>query len=76
MIFENAYCNYPHPPFLTTADYWERYDDADIPAPRISRMPDESLDPHSIRCRRLIGVLDNDVDANMISASRRAYCEW
>ncbi|MFT7529443.1 MAG: choline-sulfatase [Gammaproteobacteria bacterium] len=65
---------HPHPPFLTTPEYWERYGETEVPAPRVSRLPDESLDPHSVRCRRLIGVLDDDVDANMISASRRAYC--
>lgn len=65
---------HPHPPFLTTPDYWERYSDPDIPQPRVGRLPDEDLDPHSRRCRRVIGVLDNDVDETLIRASRRAYC--
>ena len=65
---------HPHPPFLTSPDYWERYDPSTIPTPKVARLPDESLDPHSIRCRRLIGVEDSDVDVNMINAARRAYC--
>ena len=68
-----ASLTHPHPPFLTTPEYWERYEKVDIPGPRIGRLPDDSLDPHSVRCRRLIGVLDDDVDPDMIKASRRAY---
>ena len=76
---EHPFClvaslTHPHPPFLTTPDYWEGYDDADIPALRVPRLPGESLDAHSIRCRRLIGVLDDDVDVDMMKNARRAYC--
>ncbi|MEM7292403.1 MAG: choline-sulfatase, partial [Pseudomonadota bacterium] len=64
---------HPHPPFLTTPEYWEKSGAGDIPPPRVSRLDDDSVDPHSARCRRLIGVQDTDVDDEMAYAARRAY---
>lgn len=65
---------HPHPPFLTTPAYWEQVDDVDIPPPRTGRLPTENLDPHSERCRRVIGLLEDDVDAATSRSARRAYC--
>ncbi|MFT5502497.1 MAG: choline-sulfatase [Gammaproteobacteria bacterium] len=75
---QNPFCmvvsfTHPHPPFLATPEYWERYEDSDIPSPNIGRLPDSILDPHSQRCRRVIGVDQSDVDKSQTQAARHAY---
>ena len=64
---------HPHHPFLTTPSYWERYDHAAVPEPRVGRLPDEALDPHSRRCRRVIGLSESDVTTEDARAARHAY---
>ncbi len=64
---------HPHPPFLITPDYWEMYSDGDIPSPGVGRLPEEGLDAHSQRCRKVIGLSEEDVNEDLINAARRAY---
>lgn len=37
----------PHDPYVTTREYWDRYADAQIDAPRVAHIPVEARDPHS-----------------------------
>ena len=63
---------HPHNPYAVPQRYWDRYSDAEIPAPRLARsdVPD---DPHTRRLRHVIG-LDLQTPTNgQIHAARRAY---
>jgi len=64
---------HPHHPFLVPPDYWERYDHAAIPEPRVGRLPDGELDPHSRRARRVLGLAETDVTAEQARNARHAY---
>ncbi|MCV2867447.1 choline-sulfatase [Defluviimonas sp. WL0002] len=38
---------HPHDPYVITRDYWDRYEDGEIDAPRVPHIPVETRDPHS-----------------------------
>lgn len=65
--------SHPHHPFLVQPRYWEMYADADIPPQRIASIPPEQLDPHSRRCREMIGLLDSQVSDELAHLARRGY---
>lgn len=64
---------HPHDPYEPSAEHWNRYDDVEIPAPHLPRLPLDQQDPHS---RRLLAMCDLDrqvpTDAQ-IARARRAY---
>ena len=63
---------HPHDPFAIPARYWDLYDDADIPPPRV-RIARADQDPHSLRLRHVCGMdLDRVTDAQ-VQRARRAY---
>lgn len=63
---------HPHDPFAIPRRYWDLYDDAVIPAPRVA-IADDDLDPHSRRLRHVCGNdLDEVTDAQILAA-RHAY---
>ncbi|MEM7207557.1 MAG: choline-sulfatase [Pseudomonadota bacterium] len=65
--------SHPHHPFLITPEYWERYASDAVPAPTVGRLPDAQLDPHSLRCRQLIGLDKSDVTDEQRRDARHAY---
>lgn len=64
---------HPHFPFLVPPRYWDLYRDDEIPMPRIGRLPDAELDPHSRRVRRVLGLEDSDVTPDQTRDARHAY---
>jgi choline-sulfatase len=46
---------HPHDPYVARREYWERYDHAQIPMPKVAARAYESQDPHS---RRLYDAVD------------------
>ncbi len=64
---------HPHHPFLITPEYWERFDHAEIPEPRVGRLSDADLDPHSQRTRQVLGLSQSDVTAEQARNARHAY---
>ena len=64
---------HPHHPFLVPPAYWELYDHDAIPEPRIGRLPDDGLDPHSRRTRQVLGLAESDVTAEQARNARHAY---
>ncbi|WP_231639085.1 choline-sulfatase [Sphingomonas profundi] len=63
---------HPHDPFAIPARYWNLYDDADIPEPRV-RIAKADQDPHALRLRHVIGMDLDDVTDDQVRAARRAY---
>ncbi len=60
---------HPHDPFTIGGEYWDRFADIDIPAPRVP----PADDPHARRLRHVIGMDQQDVTPAQIAAARRAY---
>lgn len=65
--------SHPHHPFLIQPKYWEMYDDAEIPAPKVGSIDADNLDPHSRRCRQMIGLLDSQVSDAHAQLARHGY---
>ena len=65
--------SHPHHPFLTQPEYWEMYSDNEIPNPVTDRLPNDHLDPHSVRCRKMIGLDVEDVSPEAAQKARHGY---
>jgi choline-sulfatase len=65
--------SHPHFPFLARPEHWELYADKDIPEPTVGRLPEAELDPHSVRCLKLLGLYHEDVNPVYSQRSRRGY---
>ncbi len=63
---------HPHDPYVTRRDYWDRYEDVDIPLPEVPGIPRDD-DPHSQRLRGAIAATDVAVTDDQIRRARRAY---
>ena len=64
---------HPHDPYAVPQGYWDRYQDSDIPRPRVART-EVADDPHSRRLRHVIGLEQQEPSAAQVQAARRAYC--
>lgn len=63
---------HPHDPYAITEDYWDRYEDVDIPLPKVN-IDQDSQDSHSQRLMKCIDLWDNPVPEEAIRRARRAY---
>jgi choline-sulfatase len=63
---------HPHDPYVVPQAYWDRYCDADVDMPAVTR---EAVadDPHSRRIRHVIGLGQQQPSAAQVRAARRAY---
>ena len=64
---------HPHDPYAMTKDYWDMYEDVDIPLPKISAFPQDQQDPHSKRVLKCIDLYGHELPEERIRAARRAY---
>ncbi|PGH17462.1 choline-sulfatase [Helicocarpus griseus UAMH5409] len=64
---------HPHDPYAMTKDYWDLYEDVDIPLPKTPAVPQHTLDPHSQRVLKCIDLLGKEIPEERILAARRAY---
>ena len=65
---------HPHDPFVAREKYWDLYPDGTIPPPTVAPIPQDKLDPHSLRLYHDNKTPDYTITARMIADSRRAYC--
>jgi choline-sulfatase len=63
---------HPHDPYTMTQDYWDQYEDVDIPLPQV-RIDQNDQDPHSQRLLKTADVWDNSMPDEAIKRARRAY---
>ena len=63
---------HPHEPFYCTRDYWDLYDDADIPLPNVAALPSDAQDPLT-RYNMVRYELEGGFDEATIRRARRAY---
>ncbi|MDQ3470572.1 MAG: choline-sulfatase [Actinomycetota bacterium] len=64
---------HPHDPYAMRRRYWDRYDHEAIDLPRIGPLPDDALDAHSRRLRRVSAMDDVEVTDEHIRNARHAY---
>jgi choline-sulfatase len=63
---------HPHDPFAITEEYWNRYREDEIDAPRVTVARD-ALDPHSLRLRHVCDMDRIPVSVKQVRNARRAY---
>jgi len=64
---------HPHNPFVTTREYWDRYDHDAIDLPAVPFIPLDERDPWSRRYAYTIRVDEHDVTEAHIRNARHAY---
>ena len=64
---------HPHDPYAMTKDFWDLYEDVDIPLPKTAAIPHDQQDPHSQRVLKCIDLWGRDMPEDRIRAARRAY---
>ena len=63
---------HPHDPYVTRREYWDRYEDVDIPMPVVSA-DEVDADPHTVRLRGVSAMERSAVQPEHVRNARRAY---
>ncbi|PKY06691.1 choline-sulfatase [Aspergillus campestris IBT 28561] len=64
---------HPHDPYAMTKDFWDLYENVEIPLPKNGSIPHDQQDPHSQRVLKCIDLFNKDLPDERIRAARRAY---
>ncbi len=72
-LFLQASFTHPHEPFMCQREYWDLYEDVDIPPPRVPRLGPNEHDAHSLRTLRDFGMLDAEFAEEEIARARRSH---
>lgn len=64
---------HPHDPYNMTRDYWDMYENVDIPLPKTPAFAQDEQDPHSKRLLKCIDLWGKEMPEDKIRAARRAY---
>jgi choline-sulfatase len=64
---------HPHDPYVARREFWDLYDHESVPMPSIGELPDDEIDPHSRRLRRVIAADRTEVTDEQIRVARHAY---
>lgn len=64
---------HPHEPYLCRKEFWDLYEDQDIPMPRVRALPEQEHDPHSARLLRDFGMLGIQFSDADVRRAIRAY---
>ncbi|GES59190.1 putative Arylsulfatase A [Aspergillus terreus] len=64
---------HPHDPYAITKEFWDLYEDVEIPLPKHAAIPHDQQDPHSQRVLKCIDLWNKELPEDRIRAARRAY---
>ena len=64
---------HPHDPYNMTKDYWDMYEDVEIPLPQTPAFPQEEQDPHTKRLLKCIDLWGKEMPEDKIRTARRSY---
>ncbi|KAL4779710.1 alkaline-phosphatase-like protein [Aspergillus varians] len=64
---------HPHDPYAMTKEFWDLYEDVEIPLPTHPAIPHDQQDPHSQRILKCIDLFGKEMPDDRIKAARRAY---
>jgi choline-sulfatase len=63
---------HPHDPYVTRGKYWDLYEGAEIPMPRLGA-DDVPADPHTLRLRQVSAMDEVKITDDDVRRARRAY---
>lgn len=72
-FFLTASFTHPHDPYLTTPEYWDRYQHEEIDLPAVPKIPDDKVDALSRRLNYHFGVTRDPVTDEQVRNARHAY---
>ncbi len=64
---------HPHDPYAARQEYWDLYDQVEIPLPSVPRLPASQQDAHSRRLEKVIALDAVEIGDEDIIRARRAY---
>ncbi|KZF19553.1 putative choline sulfatase [Xylona heveae TC161] len=64
---------HPHDPYAMEKEFWDLYEDVEIPLPQTPAIPHTEQDPHSQRILKCIDLWGKEIPEERIKAARRAY---
>lgn len=64
---------HPHEPYLCRKEFWDLYEDKDVPMPRVGALPEQQHDPHSARLLKDFGMLGIQFSDEDVQRAIRAY---
>ncbi len=64
---------HPHEPYLCRREFWNLYEDVDVPMPSVPALSESEHDAHSVRLLTDFGMLDARFSEEDILRARRAY---
>lgn len=64
---------HPHEPYLCRKEYWDRYENKEIPMPRVGALAIQEHDPHSARLLADFGMLGVQFSDEDVCRAIRAY---
>ncbi|KAJ5087029.1 hypothetical protein NUU61_008336 [Penicillium alfredii] len=64
---------HPHDPYAMTKEFWDLYENVDIPLPKNPAIPHDQQDAHSQRVLKCIDLFGKEMPDERIRAARRAY---
>ncbi len=64
---------HPHEPYLCQKEYWDLYEDVEIPLPSVAPLTETEHDPHSLRLLKDFAMLGVRFTKNEIRTAIRAY---
>ncbi|KAJ5662558.1 uncharacterized protein N7477_010174 [Penicillium maclennaniae] len=64
---------HPHDPYAMTKEFWDMYEDVDIPMPKNGPIPHDQQDAHSQRVLQCIDLWGKELPEENIKNARRAY---
>ncbi|KAL5361766.1 alkaline-phosphatase-like protein [Aspergillus floccosus] len=64
---------HPHDPYAITKEFWDLYEDVEIPLPKHAAIPHDQQDAHSQRVLKCIDLWNKELPEDRIRAARRAY---
>ncbi|KAF3389604.1 Choline-sulfatase [Penicillium rolfsii] len=64
---------HPHDPYAMTKEFWDLYENVEIPLPKNGAIPHDQQDPHSQRVLKCIDLFGKEMPDERIRAARRAY---
>ena len=71
-FFLTVSLTHPHDPYTTRQEWWDLYEDVEIPLPE-HEPTQEELDPHSQRLQKVIDIWDKPMTDEQKRRARRAY---
>jgi choline-sulfatase len=64
---------HPHDPYAMTKEFWDMYEDVEIPLPKNGPIPHDQQDAHSQRVLQCIDLWGKEMPEENIKNARRAY---